>query len=513
MVEAYKSRDELNHSRIFNVNRWSEYPEVNSFVNQIYDKHFSDLTKLRKHHLKVLLLDLYVCWYYDPDMCLAVHLNKNRYKKGSRYSALNIATKTIDVVKTLLDDGFIYWAKGYRFEDTESKITRIWPTDKLIKLFKRASFDVLAIAPTPDTETIILRDADKQNIEYEDTPTTIAMRKVIADYNALLERTYIDVANLTKPFIERKQKKKKGRNRKTKIGINQSNKRVHRVFNESFDRGGRFYGGFWSQIGSQHRRHIQLNGERVIEQDFSGWHIQLLYARRNINYFEKFGNQSDPYDVHVPEINDPIYCRWLVKNLILVAVNAKTETSAINAIQTMPTDEDVTRPEGLVLSNKLLKSILHKLKALHSDIAEDFCSGAGIELQNVDGEITNNLIKSFTEAQVPILTVHDSYIVPEKYHMDLWEEMQEQYKALLLRGGHVDADAIDSFDMGWAYTKVKQSGYYDEEMDTEEEGGGAKHLAILQEKDEDLIETTAYQRRYSSWLESDYLKWLTEKVT
>ena len=93
----------------------------------------------------------------------------------------------------------------------------------------------------------------------------------------------------SKPFIERKQKKQKGRNRKTKIGINQSNKRVHRVFNESFDRGGRIYGGFWQQIGSEHRRHIRLDGQKVAELDFSGWHIALLYTRKNINYFQKYG--------------------------------------------------------------------------------------------------------------------------------------------------------------------------------------------------------------------------------
>ena len=93
MVEAYKSRDELNHSRIFNVNRWSEYPEVNSFVNQIYDKHFYHFNSIRKHHLKVLLLDLYVCWYYDPDMCLAIHLNKNRYLKHCSMMALSIGLK------------------------------------------------------------------------------------------------------------------------------------------------------------------------------------------------------------------------------------------------------------------------------------------------------------------------------------------------------------------------------------------------------------------------------------
>ena len=94
MVDAYKTREQLDHSRQFDVHTWSDWPEVNSFVNEIYANNFSDLTDLRKHHLKVLLLDLYVCWYYDKDMCLAIHMNKNRYKKASRYNALNLSPRS-----------------------------------------------------------------------------------------------------------------------------------------------------------------------------------------------------------------------------------------------------------------------------------------------------------------------------------------------------------------------------------------------------------------------------------
>ena len=512
VVNAQKTGTELNHSRPLNVSTWSEHPEVNEFVNQIFEEHFTEkLYKDRKRHIKVVLLDLYLSWYYDPTMCMGYHRNKNKYKAGSLNSALKISELTIKIVDQLKENGFVYSRKGNNV--VVNRIARMWPTGRLIELFKKATFSVLDIRNHPDTNTVVLRDKDPKfipknekdkipqiDIEYEFTPETEAMREVLKDYNDKLYKTHIDVANLTKPFIERKKGKKQ--KRPSKIQINQHNKFVRRIFNDgSFDRGGRFYGGFWQQIGKEHRSHIQIDGQRIIEQDFSGWHIALLYARKNILYFEKYGSKADPYDIHIPEINDPEYKRWLVKTVILIAVNAGSEKSAFRAIQHTDTPEDLIRPTGLVLSNVLLTSILDKLKAKHSEIAEFFCSGAGIELQNVDGKITEKLIKSFTASNIPILTVHDSYLVPEQYNHDLFTEMLEAYKEIALEGQHIDADGLAGLETDLVYTKIKQLGYYDEAIDYEEAGGGEEHQKIVALKDKLLIETKAYQRRLSDFQE------------
>ena len=106
-VKAEKTGAELNHSRPLNISTWSDYPEVNGFVDEIYKNHFSDLTQIKKKHLKVVLLDLYVCWFYDPDMCLAISLDNNAYKKNSIYNALFISNLTIKIVGRLKRDGLI----------------------------------------------------------------------------------------------------------------------------------------------------------------------------------------------------------------------------------------------------------------------------------------------------------------------------------------------------------------------------------------------------------------------
>ncbi|MBU26174.1 MAG: hypothetical protein CMD99_09130 [Gammaproteobacteria bacterium] len=48
--------------------------------------------------------------------------------------------------------------------------------------------------------------------------------------------------------------------------------------NSSLEQGGRFYGAWWQSIPSEYRPLISLNGDYVVELDYSTIHIHLLYA-------------------------------------------------------------------------------------------------------------------------------------------------------------------------------------------------------------------------------------------
>ena len=45
-------------------------------------------------------------------------------------------------------------------------------------------------------ETIILRDSDKNEIEYDDNTNTRRMKKQLIAYNKLLEKSFIDIQNM-----------------------------------------------------------------------------------------------------------------------------------------------------------------------------------------------------------------------------------------------------------------------------------------------------------------------------
>ena len=58
-----------------------DHPESNIFVNKIYDEYFRwNNPILTKKHLKVVLLDLYVCWNEDPNQQIGILLGSNAYK-------------------------------------------------------------------------------------------------------------------------------------------------------------------------------------------------------------------------------------------------------------------------------------------------------------------------------------------------------------------------------------------------------------------------------------------------
>jgi hypothetical protein len=125
----------------------------------------------KKKHLKVLILDLYVCWKSDPSMYLAVHMSKSGWKANSRYNALNLSAKMIEIVKRMVDLGFLSFAKGF-----EGRLSRIAPTEKLTILFEATKLDLSQVSFHHEEEPIVLKAGDDLEgydkgdlLEYDDT--------------------------------------------------------------------------------------------------------------------------------------------------------------------------------------------------------------------------------------------------------------------------------------------------------------------------------------------------------
>ena len=216
---------DYQHSRILDVHRWSEHQEANLFVDEVYDTFLNrqkpENTRIKKKHLKVILLDLYVAWLNDPDLNIAVHMSPAAYSNGtvfssgkSRYNELNIKVSTIDIVHRLDEAGLIGRKDGWQDSGGKGFLTRIWPTPKLTKLFEDAAFGFFDIGYAENRETIILRDEDKVDVPYDDNRMVREMRQLLHDYNRLLEKTFIDIQSLDVPHIELPEKKKRRQSNK-----------------------------------------------------------------------------------------------------------------------------------------------------------------------------------------------------------------------------------------------------------------------------------------------------------
>lgn len=430
---SYKKAIELSNSRLFDVHTWSEYPEVNPVVAYVYNElssnpAFTGNESIRKKHVKVLILDLYVVWLEDQTRYLSIYFRKAYYDcLESRYNKLFISKVTIVIAKALEAEGYITLHLGTygREAGFKSRLTRIRATEKLIHLIVSNGVTAEMIERVPNIETIILRkyipDEDKQiNAAYNDDgdPRIIHWKNDLIAYNNLLRRTYIDVPSAPLDGIPCKQSDKSRRKgkRPRKVKVTQHEKFVHRVFNENWDNGGRFYGGWWQRIPEVWRAGIRIWNNPVTEVDYKGLHINLLYRLKNIPYTE------DPYLLDGYEHTEDM--RDLLKQVLLCSINAANRTKAIQAINM----EINFNPEkyGWVREDEIdLGQLVDALATKHSSLEGDFFSGSGIRLQNFDSLIAEKIINHFTRQNIPVLCIHDSFVIQTDKAEELRTVMQD----------------------------------------------------------------------------------------
>lgn len=445
MVAATTEFEILNFARPLDVHTWSDHPEVNTFVELIFlglkgvDGNRKTIRKL----LKVVLLDLYVAWCSNPNLKLMFSRDNNAYAAKSRYSELHIGKKIIEVVDALVACGLVNEKRGFNDRSTGSAfLTRLWPTARLIAHFKKAKFHQFHVHNDEDREVIILRNEDKENVEYVDDDQGLdlaAMRTLLRDYNKLLDSTHIDIETLEEPVIQLGKGKAK-----RPLPINQRTKFVHRIFNNSrWDHGGRFYGGWWQRCPKAWRTQIVFDGVRAMELDYSGLHIVILYAQEGINYWKDIG--EDPYQVNQVEAFDPeIDIRSAAKLLLLTAVNAGSEEKAFGAFRY----QSETGSAEKRMKDKELGNLLDQLKEKHPAISHKIASGAGIGLMYIESQITERIIQRFTyHYKCPILSIHDSYLVPFGYDRFLHEEMCNAFLEVTGMSGVIIKHTQDYYDI------------------------------------------------------------------
>ncbi len=431
--EASGDDREWDYSSPLDIHIWSDHPDVEAFVEPIYKAYFQGRKgDIRRKHLKVVLLNLYVLWAEDPDRLLAVPRSNNAYQARSIYNELGISSLVVEVVDILKEVGLAEDKDGFFDRRTKKgRRSRLWPTSKLIQMFSEARFSLLDIYPARERVTVILRKTEPAELEgekgrfekvdlpYEASSKTEVMSAVLLAYNQLLRRTFIDIPTLENPRIELEAEA--GKNWLT---ISLRDKFVRRVFNRgSWDCGGRFYGGWWQRCPKKWRSKIFIDDHPTNEIDFSGLHVVMLYAQQGINYWEAIG--EDPYFVgEFDFLDEGVDARSVAKGLMLMLLNAKTPTKAYKAFRS----EQPSRSPLKSLKDDQLGQIHQALADRHSPIAEFFGNDVGISLMNRDGRITEFIIRKLTERAIPVLTMHDSYIVPAGCEDLLIQTMDEAFK-------------------------------------------------------------------------------------
>jgi len=183
--------------------------------------------------------------------------------------------------------------------------------------------------------------------------------------------------------------------------------------------GGRFHGGWWQSIKEDWRKQIYINDEATVEIDYSGLHVNLLYGLKGIQ-----PPKGDHYELEHILLDFTVKeQRKIVKGIVLNAINATTIKKAFQAyLANQPSDSKIRK---LKLKHSHLQLLLDAFIEKHPTIEDALGADKGVELMMVDGRITAKVIYHFTKKNIPILSIHDSYIIQHKHSGQLRKVMNE----------------------------------------------------------------------------------------
>ena len=440
-----------------------------------------------KDILRIILSDLYSTYKRDPKLSTGFARKNTDWTVNDRYNGQGIPRKIVDVVDTLKKARYLRYEPGKpkKAGDDVNKRSRIQPTKNLKDLFKKLELRSNDISHNHKQETILLRDKDTDdeksvNIKYDDTPVIIRMRKVVESYNEMMQRHHVDVASLRKPIYMREHTSEHGEVSKEVIPIGPERMFTYRVFSRGdtrFRKYGRWYGGFWQRLPKKRidlRRDIYIDGEATDEIDFSGLHPTLLALEHGKLL------KGDKYDLGRPVLDgiNTSEQRSIVKELVLIAINAKSKQAAYSAYNNQNKDQNLTHTQ----LDHLLAAFIDKYPFLKGDL----CSDKGIDLMYTDSQLTEAVIKRFVEADKPILPVHDSYIVKQTDRQILKLVMNDACNDVLNHTLPFESEfnEVTAHIEHATHYKHTDYGYYENVL--------RRHKTKV---------SKLYQKRYTQWLE------------
>ena len=311
----------------------------------------------------------------------------SRYNKSSYF--------TVTLISQLKKNNYINMERGYyNIKDEPSRLTRIWATKKLLSYFPEHPSMVLS----KPTELVILHDEKGKPIDYKDTAETWRIREVLRrlnEVNGEADIRYQDFklyAYLVAIFKERF----------TWYG------RLH-------TKGFRHYQGF----NEDERKDITINGESTVELDYSGLHPNLLYAAEGIQY------SGDPYSI----VDERSEVRPFLKHILLCMLNAKDKVNAERAanrwLYLHPRESKIFAATDITRARPLMDKFIEA----HKPISHYFCKGkvTGMRIMNKDSKIALDIVNYFAKKKIPILCVHDSFLVQKQYKDELHQVMADTY--------------------------------------------------------------------------------------
>jgi hypothetical protein len=369
------------------------------------------------YHLERIVLNSFLTHSSNPDKCMGISRGKNYYDgKQDLYRNQSLSytymVKTLDALENL---GFLKMVQeGWIDLATErSETTRYKPGQSLIDLFDE--YDLNHQSVVKEAVPVRLRGKKPRKtranknpkgklISYRPTKQTKLMTKNLTVINNALSEADINlyISNDEMNNLNAAMRNKHEEDPSKLPEIQFSRKWLYRVFNESFEKGGRFYGGFWQEIPSAYRSRLTIDHCITYEIDFSSLHAAILYLKEGY----KREDFMDPYqltkDVGLKSFDAVKKTRDAIKVAMNIMFNTTNRYAALGAIEATGL-EAPQKYDGWLAT-------LKAIEAYHEPIAHYFYANKGLEIQALDSQIVEMIMLEMVKQETVFLPVHDSFV-------------------------------------------------------------------------------------------------------
>ena len=415
-----------------------------NYEDSLIDRVVDDLIELleasgnkkQKQMLRYLVLDMRLRHIELPDGWLICsrdrNSNTNFYNVTEPYASLGVTyNPLVSIMDKMLhsNPSLIELIRGIHY-DNASFITRIRPTEALLQRISVIP-EVMVRDPRLVPQEIVLKEkiitfpngkrkVKRRRIGFEVNDDINYLQNRVRFFNDCLRQCKLDLLN---PADFSAQSEVPTGVKETQININLNNKYLFRSYVNNFERGGRFYGGWWQGVPSSMRSYILIDDEPTVEVDFKGHHIALLYSLAGINFFD--GDETrDPYKVEGWPRED-------VKLLLQIVLNSPRDYVAKAYNNERRKDGKPLIPESR------LEILVNLFEEMHNPIKSYFYGDWGVNLQNFDAKIVayvmaccmmsgvNDFSGSGLDNKFVVLPIHDSFIVKHKHLNQLLFSMRE----------------------------------------------------------------------------------------
>lgn len=396
--------------------------------------------------LEAVVLDLF--WSATEDRSRFLAYPRRIPDYGPNLTPKRIcATPVLTVADFLVEQGYAVGHRGSYSRTTGpfggqvggGYRSRLRATDRLMELLTLHGFDRGGIGSAPLETTIRLRGpapqrgATKPLICFRDTPAVTAMRQRVERANKLRRSVYLSVDDpdahlaITAPF-----EGPEGEREDWVDPRDHSAFQLYRVFNNGrWDRGGRFYGGWWQRLPKVVRARILIDGEETVELDYKAFQPRLCYDLDRVALPANIDPHLIPgYD------HDPAY-RDAAKRVFAQLLNSGPDTK-------------LKRPKEqreLLRTLKDHAAFVQAVEDHYRPVSSWLRSERGLEMQFVDSEIADEVMHRLTERDVPCLPIHDSFIVPRSSEALLGRIMMSAYADVISERTGIGASPVIS---GWS---------------------------------------------------------------